>query len=98
MVENQGDMFAAVDALLAQAVGSQLPPPAERARLRHAANLSQQQVADAVSVRRATVAGWESEKGQEPRPPHRALYARLLEGLAEKFPAPPVSSTPPLGP
>ncbi|MFC4494800.1 telomere-associated protein Tap [Streptomyces ovatisporus] len=83
----QEELFAAVDALLEQASG-ELPPPAERARLRRAAGLSQQQVAAALKLkRRETVADWESGRS-EPRPPQRAAYLRLLEGLATRYPAP----------
>ncbi|SCK05908.1 Helix-turn-helix domain-containing protein [Streptomyces sp. WMMB 714] len=83
----QEELFAAVDALLEQA-GAELPPPAERARLRRAAGLSQQQVAAALQLkRRETVADWESGRS-EPRPPQRAAYLRLLEGLAARYPAP----------
>ena len=80
------ELFAAVDALLEQANG-ELPPPQERARLRRAAGLSQQQVAAALGLkRRETVADWETGRS-EPRPPKRAAYVRLLDGLAERFPA-----------
>jgi DNA-binding transcriptional regulator YiaG len=86
-VAGQEELFAAVDALLEQA-GAELPPPAERARLRRAAGLSQQQVAAALQLkRRETVADWESGRS-EPRPPQRAAYLRLLEGLAARYPAP----------
>ncbi|MBB4951357.1 DNA-binding XRE family transcriptional regulator [Kitasatospora gansuensis] len=78
-------MFQAVDALLARA--EELPPPDERARLRKAARLTQQQIADALQVKRETI--WTWEKGRvEPRTPQREAYARLLRGLAERFPAP----------
>ncbi len=86
MAEHE-ELFAAVDALLEQANG-ELPPPQERARLRRAAGLSQQQVAAALGLkRRETVADWESGRS-EPRPPKRAAYLRLLDGLAAKFPTP----------
>ena len=82
------ELFAAVDALLEQANG-ELPPPAERARLRRAAGLSQQQVAAALGLkRRETVADWETGRS-EPRPPKRSAYLRLLDGLAARYPAPP---------
>ncbi|MFI0915347.1 telomere-associated protein Tap [Streptomyces abikoensis] len=80
-------LFSAVDALLEQVSQDPLPPPAERKRLREAAGLGQAQIAKALDARRETVAGWESGK-TEPRPPKRAAYARLLEGLAARFPAP----------
>ncbi|MCW2870682.1 helix-turn-helix domain-containing protein, partial [Actinacidiphila oryziradicis] len=78
------ELFDAVDALIAGQ--SLLPPPAERARLRKAHGLSQDQVAQALEVRRPTVVSWESGK-TEPRPPQREAYARLLEKLAELYPA-----------
>ncbi|MEV6793205.1 helix-turn-helix transcriptional regulator [Streptomyces sp. NPDC051320] len=78
------ELFAAVDALVASR--SPLPPPAERKRLRAAHGLTIDEVATALQVRRATVSGWESGK-TEPRPPERDAYARLLEKLAELYPA-----------
>ncbi|BFV60855.1 hypothetical protein KCMC57_up59590 [Kitasatospora sp. CMC57] len=80
-----GSLFQAVDALLAKA--EELPAPEERARLRKAARLTQQQIADALRVKRETI--WTWEKGRvEPRTPQREAYARLLRGLAERFPGP----------
>ncbi|WP_262371345.1 telomere-associated protein Tap [Streptomyces sp. WAC01526] len=80
-------MFSAVDALLEQVAQDDLPPPAERKRLREAAGLSQAQIATALGARREAVGNWEAGR-TEPRPPKRAAYARLLEGLAARFPAP----------
>jgi DNA-binding transcriptional regulator YiaG len=78
-----GSLFRAVDALLAKT--EELPPPEERARLRRAARLTQQQIADALQVKRETI--WTWEKGRvEPRTPQREAYAHLLRGLAERFP------------
>ncbi|WP_345113870.1 telomere-associated protein Tap [Streptomyces drozdowiczii] len=77
-------LFSAVDALLEQIAQDPLPPPAERKRLREAAGLSQDQVAKALGSRRESVGNWESGRS-EPRPPKRAAYARLLEGLAARF-------------
>ncbi|WP_309505501.1 helix-turn-helix transcriptional regulator, partial [Streptomyces phytophilus] len=81
--------FDAVDALVARSRA--LPPPAERRRLRMAHGLTQQEVADALEVRRATVGAWESDdpgRRTEPRPPERDAYARLLQQLAELYPPP----------
>ncbi|WP_338316081.1 helix-turn-helix transcriptional regulator, partial [Streptomyces bohaiensis] len=78
------ELFDAVDALLASRAA--LPPPEERKRLRAAHGLTIDEVATALQVRRATVSGWESGK-TEPRPPERDAYARLLDGLAELYPA-----------
>jgi DNA-binding transcriptional regulator YiaG len=83
----QEQLFAAVDALLEQAAQDALPEPSERRRLREAAGLSQDQVAQALSVRRETVTSWETGR-TDPRPPKRAAYARLLAALADRYPAP----------
>ncbi|WP_319595124.1 helix-turn-helix domain-containing protein [Streptomyces sp. ID05-04B] len=75
------DRLKRVDAL----VDDVLPPPAVRAKLRLAAGLTQQEVAEAVGVKRLAVARW--ELGQtHPRRPHRAVYMHLLNRLAERFP------------
>ncbi|MFE3074240.1 telomere-associated protein Tap [Streptomyces sp. NPDC059247] len=79
------ELFDAVDALLASR--ATLPPPTERKRLRAAHGLTIDEVATTLKVRRATVSGWESGK-TEPRPPERDAYARLLDKLAELYPAP----------
>ncbi|MDN3259880.1 helix-turn-helix transcriptional regulator [Streptomyces sp. CSDS2] len=78
------ELFDAVDALVASR--AKLPPPTERKRLRAAHGLTIEEVAAALKVRRATVSGWESGK-TEPRPPERDAYARLLDKLAELYPA-----------
>ncbi|MGA5527513.1 telomere-associated protein Tap [Streptomyces pseudogriseolus] len=81
------ELFDAVDALVASR--SPLPPPEERKRLRTAHGLTLEEVAAALKVRRATVSGWESvKKPTEPRGPEREAYARLLNQLAELYPAP----------
>ncbi|MFK0256531.1 telomere-associated protein Tap [Streptomyces sp. NPDC090445] len=84
-MSTEKELFSAVDALLERVSQDPLPPPAERKRLREAAGLSQDQIAAVLKTRRETVSGWESGR-TEPRPPKRAAYARLLEGLAERFP------------
>ncbi|GHI25500.1 hypothetical protein Shyd_68710 [Streptomyces hydrogenans] len=86
------ELFDAVDALLASR--AVLPPPAERKRLRAAHGLTIDEVATALKVRRATVSGWESGK-TEPRPPERDAYARLLDKLAELYPAVPADTATP---
>ncbi|MFF7780454.1 telomere-associated protein Tap [Streptomyces tanashiensis] len=86
------ELFDAVDALLASR--ATLPPPAERKRLRAAHGLTIDEVATALQVRRATVSGWESGK-TEPRPPERDAYARLLDKLAELYPAAPADTATP---
>ncbi|MEV8536692.1 helix-turn-helix transcriptional regulator [Streptomyces sp. NPDC051211] len=89
MHNEQDTLFAAVDALLAETAGKDaLPHPDERKRLREAAGLSQEQIARALSVRRETVTSWETGR-TEPRPPKRAAYLRLLDGLSDLHPATP---------
>ncbi|MGX1887285.1 telomere-associated protein Tap [Streptomyces sp. NPDC055287] len=84
---NDGEaLFSAVDALLEQVAQDPLPPPAERKRLREAAGLSQDQIAKVLETRRESIGNWEAGRS-EPRPPKRAAYARLLEGLAHRYPA-----------
>ncbi|MEV0415827.1 helix-turn-helix transcriptional regulator [Streptomyces sp. NPDC050448] len=86
MPNEQESLFAAVDALLEEAAAQDpLPHPDERKRLREAAGLSQDQIAKALSVRRETVTSWETGR-TAPRPPKRAAYARLLEGLSTLHP------------
>ncbi|GHB51479.1 transcriptional regulator [Streptomyces viridiviolaceus] len=81
------ELFDAVDALVASR--APLPPAGERKRLRVAHGLTLDEVAAALKVRRATVSGWESaKKPTEPRGPEREAYARLLNKLAELYPAP----------
>ncbi|MFD7731900.1 telomere-associated protein Tap [Kitasatospora phosalacinea] len=76
-----------IDALLAEVDEEELPPPGERKRLRRAARLTRARVAEQVGVREETVWTWETGRS-EPRSPQRGLYARLLRGLGERFPAP----------
>lgn len=85
-VPTENPLFSAIDALLEQVPTDDLPPPAERKRLREAAGLSQTQIATALGTRREAVGNWEGGK-TEPRPPQRAAYVRLLEGLAQRFPS-----------
>ncbi|MGW2777311.1 telomere-associated protein Tap [Streptomyces olivaceoviridis] len=87
------ELFAAVDALVASR--APLPPAEERKRLRQAHGLTLDEVAAALKVRRATVSGWESlKKPTEPRGPEREAYARLLNQLAELYPAPAAAPDP----
>ncbi|MEU5732151.1 helix-turn-helix domain-containing protein [Streptomyces antimycoticus] len=92
LLSREEELFSAVDALLEQAVLDPLPEPAERKRLREVAGLTQEQIAKALQTRREAVGNWEAGH-TEPRPPKRAAYARLLEGLAARFPAPPSSAS-----
>ncbi|MGW4029551.1 telomere-associated protein Tap [Streptomyces sp. NPDC004838] len=88
------ELFDAVDALLEG--GPQLPPPAERARLREAAGVTQNRLAHVLRSTPQTVKNWENGRS-EPRPPRLQAYQRLLEGWAAKYPAgpPPVTATEP---
>ncbi|MFI1568343.1 helix-turn-helix transcriptional regulator [Streptomyces sp. NPDC020490] len=78
---SDADPLQRVDALLDDV----LPPPRVRQQLRLAAGLTQQEVADAVGVKRLAVARWELGEAS-PRRPHRATYVHLLKRLAERFP------------
>lgn len=73
-----------------EAAAPQLPSPKERRRLREAKSLSEEQVAAAVGVTRATVRSWETGR-TSPRGRKRALYAKLIapepEALATTAPA-----------
>ncbi|MFF5938902.1 telomere-associated protein Tap [Streptomyces sp. NPDC012508] len=89
----ENELFSAIDALLEQVAQDDLPSPDERKRLREAAGLSQEQVAKALNSRRETIGNWETG-ATEPRPPKRAAYARLLEGLAARFPVPDTPTVP----
>ncbi|MFJ9855015.1 telomere-associated protein Tap [Streptomyces sp. NPDC101150] len=77
------ELLAAVDALLEEE--PQLPPPAERARLREAAGITQARLATAMKTTPQTVKNWENGRS-EPREPRLTAYQRLLEGWATKYP------------
>ncbi|MFB7655093.1 MULTISPECIES: telomere-associated protein Tap [unclassified Streptomyces] len=79
----QDELFAAVDTLLAGE--PHLPAPAERARLREAAGITQARLAQVLQTTTQTVKNWESGRA-EPRPPRRQAYQRLLDGWAQQFP------------
>lgn len=84
-VPTEEELFASVDALLEEE--PQLPPPAERARLREAAGVTQARLATAMKTTLQTVKNWENGRS-EPREPRLSAYQRLLEGWAAKYPAP----------
>nr|WP_232266984.1 helix-turn-helix domain-containing protein [Streptomyces pactum] len=101
---SQDELFAAVDALLEGE--PELPPPAERARLREAAGITQSRLAQVLQTSTQTVKNWENGRS-EPRPPRRQAYQRLLDGWAAKYPGPdaeaaappePAAATPPAAP
>ncbi|MFE1315767.1 telomere-associated protein Tap [Streptomyces sp. NPDC058755] len=87
----EDELFAAVEALLAGE--PEMPEPAERARLREAAGVTQARLAQVLQTTTQTVKNWEAGRA-EPRPPRRQAYQRLLDGWAERFPADPGSATP----
>ncbi|MEU0701539.1 helix-turn-helix domain-containing protein [Streptomyces bacillaris] len=70
-----------------EAAAPPLPSPKERRRLREAKSLSEEQVAEAVGVTRATVRSWETGR-TSPRGRKRALYAKLLAPAPAPTPAP----------
>ncbi|MGQ4452794.1 helix-turn-helix domain-containing protein [Streptomyces griseus] len=70
-----------------EAAAPSLPSPKERRRLREAKSLSEDQVAAAVGVTRATVCSWETGR-TSPRGRKRALYAKLIAPEPEAPPAP----------
>ncbi|MDC0771688.1 telomere-associated protein Tap [Streptomyces sp. HD] len=81
---SEDELFANVDALLEEE--PQLPPPAERARLREAAGITQARMAKALGVTEQTVKNWENGRS-EPKSPRLEAYQRLLNGWAVKYPA-----------
>ncbi|MFF8265189.1 telomere-associated protein Tap [Streptomyces virginiae] len=88
---SQEELFDAVDALLEGE--PRLPSPAERARLREAAGITQARLATALQSTPQTVKNWENGRS-EPRPPRLQAYLRLLDGWAERYPAPAAAPAP----
>lgn len=87
-----------VDALLKSGPRrTQLPEPAERARLRTGYGLTQAEIAEALDVTRTTVAGWEAGRS-EPQGATRAAYAKLLDGIAAQLAAAAEAPAAPHGP
>ncbi|MCX4721981.1 helix-turn-helix domain-containing protein [Streptomyces virginiae] len=80
------ELFSAVDALLTGE--PEMPPPAERARLREAAGVTQARLAQVLQTTTQSVKNWEAGRS-EPRPPRRQAYQRLLDGWAAQHPAAP---------
>ncbi|WP_411078396.1 telomere-associated protein Tap [Streptomyces sp. cmx-10-25] len=78
------ELLASVEALLGEE--PQLPPPAERARLREAAGITQARLAEALKSTTQTVKNWENGRS-EPKEPRLTAYQRLLKGWAAKYPA-----------
>ncbi|OKJ92680.1 transcriptional regulator [Streptomyces sp. CB03234] len=84
MATTEEELFASVDALLEEE--PQLPPPAERARLREAAGITQARLATALKTTTQTVKNYENGRS-EPKSPRLEAYQRLLQGWAAKYPA-----------
>ncbi|MCX5063840.1 MULTISPECIES: telomere-associated protein Tap [unclassified Streptomyces] len=94
MTDQPQELFAAVDSLLAAVDdGTVLPLPAERVRLREAAGLTRAAIAQALGTRVPSIEGWEAGRS-EPTGERREAYRHLLEGLAQRHPAPSPSSRP----
>ncbi|MET9935680.1 sigma factor-like helix-turn-helix DNA-binding protein, partial [Streptomyces sp. NPDC006324] len=70
-----------------------LPTPKERRRLREALALSEEQVAEAMGVTKATVKAWETGRSA-PRGRKREAYARLLGADGPDGPSPSPSPSP----
>lgn len=86
--KDTGGVLRGVEELLAAvAAGTVLPVPAERVRLREAAGLTQAAVAQALQVRVQSIQAWEAGRA-EPKGERLEAYRRLLDGLAQNFPAP----------
>ncbi|MFE4915520.1 telomere-associated protein Tap [Streptomyces sp. NPDC056652] len=81
---SEEELFASVDALLEEE--PHLPPPAERARLREAAGITQARLATALKTTTQSVKNWENGRS-EPKSPRLDAYQRLLNGWAVKYPA-----------
>ncbi|MFJ1562411.1 telomere-associated protein Tap [Streptomyces mirabilis] len=81
---SEEELFASVDALLE--AEPQLPHPAERARLREAAGITQARLATALKTTTQSVKNWENGRS-EPKSPRLEAYQRLLNGWAAKYPA-----------
>ncbi|MFE1909548.1 helix-turn-helix domain-containing protein, partial [Streptomyces gardneri] len=93
MGTSEEELFASVDALLDE--GPQLPLPAERARLREAAGITQARLAAALKTSTQSVKNWENGRS-EPKEPRLSAYQRLLSGWAAKHPThgtPPTPAT-----
>ncbi|MGW5232995.1 telomere-associated protein Tap [Streptomyces nodosus] len=81
---SEEELFASVDALLNEE--PRLPPPAERARLREAAGITQARLAATLKTTTQSVKNWENGRS-EPKSPRLDAYQRLLNGWAAKYPA-----------
>ncbi|WP_327111094.1 helix-turn-helix domain-containing protein [Streptomyces sp. NBC_01341] len=89
---SEEELFANIDALLAEE--PQLPPPAERARLREAAGITQARLAVALKTSTQSIKNWENGRS-EPKEPRLGAYQRLLKGWAAKHTAHPTTAPAP---
>ncbi|MET7703952.1 helix-turn-helix domain-containing protein [Streptomyces sp. NPDC005485] len=92
---SEEELFASVDALLE--AEPQLPHPAERARLREAAGITQARLATALKTTTQSVKNWENGRS-EPKSPRLEAYQRLLNGWAAKHPVHGTPATAPASP
>ncbi|MFI9297580.1 telomere-associated protein Tap [Streptomyces gardneri] len=93
---SEEELFASIDALLGEE--PQLPPPAERARLREAAGITQARLAEALKLKSTqSIKNWENGRS-EPTGARLAAYQRLLKGWAAKYPAPGTPAATPAAP
>ncbi|MFE7951475.1 telomere-associated protein Tap [Streptomyces sp. NPDC057426] len=93
---SEEELFASIDALLEEE--PQLPPPAERARLREAAGITQARLAEALKLKSTqSIKNWENGRS-EPTGTRLAAYQRLLKGWAAKYPAPGTPAAAPTAP
>ncbi|XCM34022.1 transcriptional regulator [Streptomyces parvus] len=81
---SEEELIASVDALLEEE--PQLPPPAERTRLREAAGVTRARLALALKTSAQMVKAYETGSS-EPKEPRLTAYQRLLNGWAAKYPA-----------
>ena len=80
-------LVAELDKLLGE-IHVELPPHAERRRLREQAGLSQAQFSRSMGVAERNVCNWEHPDRPEPTRTHRLLYRVALMRLAEQATSP----------
>jgi DNA-binding transcriptional regulator YiaG len=74
--------FTVADEIRSRLHGRELPTPEECREIRENAGLSQQEVADAVGVAKATISHWEAG-ARTPRGVLRIRYAEAIRALRE---------------
>jgi DNA-binding transcriptional regulator YiaG len=84
--DNEGvDMITEkIHALMRPAKQSDLPPPADRARIRKASGISQTDFGEAIEVSRLTVSMWEQGK-TEPQGENRRKYMTALRAIVDSL-------------